>query len=233
MPEALQIQTPTRRSLSFFLIAGFWFVTALLTLFVGVFNDFLAYEIIGILTMIMVTGLINGSRLSFWISAIFPAFNFGMRMLQLQISSWRLGESEALVWSSLLLSLTILILHQFNSVLRWFEIPPTKKHRTIFLLTMGLAILAGQYLLPTLRALSHRAVSMSNLPQLTCNVSKLQKIKRPVKERPDDDSVSIYLEPKLICEVSFATKTKDGILREPVFLRLRPDLAFTSVPETT
>ena len=55
-------------------------------------------------------------------------------------------------------------------------------------------------------------------------LSKLQKIKRPVKERPDDDSVSIYLEPKLICEVSFATKTKDGILREPVFLRLRPDL---------
>jgi DNA ligase D-like protein (predicted ligase)/DNA ligase D-like protein (predicted polymerase)/DNA ligase D-like protein (predicted 3'-phosphoesterase) len=55
-------------------------------------------------------------------------------------------------------------------------------------------------------------------------LSKLQKIKRPVKERPDDDSVSVYLEPKLICEVSFATKTKDGILREPVFLRLRPDL---------
>jgi DNA ligase D-like protein (predicted ligase)/DNA ligase D-like protein (predicted 3'-phosphoesterase) len=55
-------------------------------------------------------------------------------------------------------------------------------------------------------------------------LSKLQKIKRPVKERPDDDSVSIYLEPKLICEVSYATKTKDGILREPVFLRLRPDL---------
>jgi bifunctional non-homologous end joining protein LigD len=55
-------------------------------------------------------------------------------------------------------------------------------------------------------------------------LSKLQKIKRPVKERPDDDSVSVYLEPKLICEVSYATKTKDGILREPVFHRLRPDL---------
>jgi len=120
-----------------------------------VFNDFLAYEIIGILTMIMVTGLINGSRLSFWFSAIFLAFNFGMRLLQLQISSWRFSESEALVWTSLLLSLAILILHQLNSVLRWFEIPPTKKHRTTFFLTIGIAILAGQNLLPTLRALSH------------------------------------------------------------------------------
>ena len=28
-----------------------------------------------------------------------------------------------------------------------------------------------------------------------------------------------------MCEVQFASLTKDGMLREPVFLRLRPDLA--------
>jgi hypothetical protein len=155
MPEALPLQIPTRRPISLFLIAGFWFVTGLMTLFVGIFNAFMPYEIIGVLTMLLVAGLINGSRLSFWTSAIFLAFNFGMRMLQLQISSWRFSETETLVWTSLFLSLTMLILHQFNSVLRWFEIKPSKKHRTTFFLTIGLAILVGQYFLPTVRALSH------------------------------------------------------------------------------
>jgi hypothetical protein len=155
MPEALQLPVPTRRPIPLFLIAGFWFVTGLMTLFVGIVDGFLSYEIIGVLTMLLVTGLLNGSRLCFWSSAIFLAFNFGMRMLQLQISGWRLGESETLVWTSLVLSLTVLILHQLNPVLRWFELPPNKKHRTTFFLAVGLAILTGQYLLPTLRALSH------------------------------------------------------------------------------
>ena len=54
--------------------------------------------------------------------------------------------------------------------------------------------------------------------------STLNRIKRPVKEKPDDDAQSVWLEPKLFCEVQYASVTKDGILREPVFLRLRPDL---------
>jgi hypothetical protein len=29
----------------------------------------------------------------------------------------------------------------------------------------------------------------------------------------------------LICEVQYVSTTKEGLLREPVFLRLRPDLA--------
>jgi ATP-dependent DNA ligase len=32
------------------------------------------------------------------------------------------------------------------------------------------------------------------------------------------------VEAKLMCEVEFASRTRDGLLREPVFLRLRPDL---------
>jgi bifunctional non-homologous end joining protein LigD len=57
------------------------------------------------------------------------------------------------------------------------------------------------------------------------SLEKLPKIKRPVKEKPLDDAQSIWLEPKLMCEVEFASTTKDGMLREPVFVRLRPDLA--------
>ena len=49
-------------------------------------------------------------------------------------------------------------------------------------------------------------------------------IKRPVKQKPLDDSRSTWVEPKLLCEVQFASWTKDGLLREPVFVRLRPDL---------
>jgi len=55
-------------------------------------------------------------------------------------------------------------------------------------------------------------------------LKKLKTIPRPVKEKPLDDARSVWLESKLICEVEFASWTKDGMLREPVFLRLRPDL---------
>ncbi len=55
-------------------------------------------------------------------------------------------------------------------------------------------------------------------------LKKLQVIKRPIKEKPLDDSRSVWLEPNLICEVQFASLTPDGMLREPVFVRLRPDL---------
>jgi bifunctional non-homologous end joining protein LigD len=55
-------------------------------------------------------------------------------------------------------------------------------------------------------------------------LKKLTTIQRPIKEKPIDDSQSTWVEPKLMCEVQFASLTPDGLLREPVFLRLRPDL---------
>jgi ATP-dependent DNA ligase len=55
-------------------------------------------------------------------------------------------------------------------------------------------------------------------------ISKLKRVARPVKEKPLDDAQTIWIKPKLICEVQYASITKDGMLREPVFLRLRPDL---------
>ena len=62
------------------------------------------------------------------------------------------------------------------------------------------------------------------LTEVTKRLAALNRIKRPVKQKPDDDAQSVWLEPKLFCEVQYASMTKDGILREPVFLRLRPDL---------
>jgi DNA ligase D-like protein (predicted ligase) len=59
-------------------------------------------------------------------------------------------------------------------------------------------------------------------------LQKLTRIKRPIKEKPLDDARSVWVEPKLTCEVGFASLTPDGLLREPVFIRLRPDLALQS-----
>jgi DNA ligase D-like protein (predicted polymerase)/DNA ligase D-like protein (predicted 3'-phosphoesterase) len=57
-------------------------------------------------------------------------------------------------------------------------------------------------------------------------LAELQKVKRgdrPVKEKPIDDSVTVWLEPELVCEVQYSSRVSTGNLREPVFLRLRPD----------
>ena len=65
-----------------------------------------------------------------------------------------------------------------------------------------------------------------SLKAVAAAVHQLPTTKRPVKEKPLDDARSVWVEPKLRCEVEFARVTSDGMLREPVFLRLRPDLAF-------
>ena len=62
------------------------------------------------------------------------------------------------------------------------------------------------------------------LGALAAQVTRLTKTSRQVKEKPLDDAQSIWVEPKLVCEVAFASITPDGMLREPVFRRLRPDL---------
>jgi DNA ligase D-like protein (predicted ligase) len=67
-----------------------------------------------------------------------------------------------------------------------------------------------------------------SLKAVSAELEKLTKIKRPVKEKPLDDARSVWVEPRLMCEVSFASWTPDGLLREPVFLRLRPDLTWNS-----
>ncbi len=49
------------------------------------------------------------------------------------------------------------------------------------------------------------------------------RVQRPVSAKPPDDSDTVWIEPRLVCEVQYASLTSEGILREPVFLRRRPD----------
>lgn len=43
-------------------------------------------------------------------------------------------------------------------------------------------------------------------------------------EKPVDGSVTTWIEPKLVCEIEYASITANHAYREPVFLRMREDL---------
>jgi len=55
-------------------------------------------------------------------------------------------------------------------------------------------------------------------------VSSVPTGKRPVKEKPLDEKATTWIEPILYCEVQYASITPNGTLREPVFVRMRPDM---------
>jgi DNA ligase D-like protein (predicted ligase)/DNA ligase D-like protein (predicted polymerase)/DNA ligase D-like protein (predicted 3'-phosphoesterase) len=54
-------------------------------------------------------------------------------------------------------------------------------------------------------------------------LKKVPEGKRPIKQKPVDDKETTWLEPLLWCEVAYGTITPNETLREPVFVRLRPD----------
>jgi len=58
-------------------------------------------------------------------------------------------------------------------------------------------------------------------------LKELRTGERPVATRPLDDAQTVWIEPSLVCEVRYSSITQDEQLREPVFLRMRPD----KVPE--
>jgi bifunctional non-homologous end joining protein LigD len=53
----------------------------------------------------------------------------------------------------------------------------------------------------------------------------LKEIKKPIPDKVIDEKISIWVEPKLMAEISFSMITKDQQFREPVFVRLRPDMS--------
>ncbi|MCU0579222.1 MAG: non-homologous end-joining DNA ligase, partial [Desulfobacterota bacterium] len=63
-----------------------------------------------------------------------------------------------------------------------------------------------------------------SLAEILALLKKLKTVPKPVSDKPGDEARTVWVEPRLIGEVQFASLTKEGLLREPVFLRLRPDL---------
>jgi bifunctional non-homologous end joining protein LigD len=66
-------------------------------------------------------------------------------------------------------------------------------------------------------------VTIKDILQL---LKKIDAIKKPeVVGKVIDDKISIWLKPVLIAEVSYSKLTPDKMFREPVFLKLRPDIS--------
>lgn len=55
-------------------------------------------------------------------------------------------------------------------------------------------------------------------------LKKLSETRKPITKKLTDDKVTTWIEPKMYAEVSYTSITSDKIFREPVFVRLRPDL---------
>lgn len=71
------------------------------------------------------------------------------------------------------------------------------------------------------------------LKSVSKEVMAIPEIERPVEAKPVDDRQTTWIEPRIVCELQYASWTENGTLREPVFLRLRPDLSSdTAVIET-
>ncbi len=66
-----------------------------------------------------------------------------------------------------------------------------------------------------------------SLKAVLAELQQIDRIERPVEAKPPDDAETVWLDPRLWCEVQYASVTNNGTLREPVFLRMRPDLTDT------
>lgn len=67
------------------------------------------------------------------------------------------------------------------------------------------------------------------MAELSGRIESLQRLKSPFAVAPPLHRPTVWLEPELVVEVSFAERTPDGLLRAPVFLRVREDVAARSV----
>ncbi|APV44031.1 ATP-dependent DNA ligase LigD [Dehalogenimonas formicexedens] len=67
------------------------------------------------------------------------------------------------------------------------------------------------------------------LEDLKAKMDKLTTGKSPFDARIPFENKTTWLKPELVAEVKYAERTRDGILRHPVFLRLRDDKPATDV----
>src|SRR5262249_32835503 len=71
-----------------------------------------------------------------------------------------------------------------------------------------------------------------SLAQVKARAEKLVTEVRPFAEQPELNGPTTWVKPDLVAEVEFQQWTPDGMLRAPVFLRLRDDVDAKSVRRT-
>jgi bifunctional non-homologous end joining protein LigD len=62
-----------------------------------------------------------------------------------------------------------------------------------------------------------------NLKEIRDKMEPLVRKKCPFNKEPETNAPVNWLKPELVCEIAFSGWTEDGIMRQPVFLRLRED----------
>ena len=67
------------------------------------------------------------------------------------------------------------------------------------------------------------------MKEISEEIKVLAAIERPVEERPIDEAKSTWVNPEIICEIEYASLTDKDAYREPIFIRLRPDLQINIV----
>ncbi len=63
-----------------------------------------------------------------------------------------------------------------------------------------------------------------NMPEVLEKLEALKRVKKPIDDAVSEEKRSNWIEHKYYCEIQYASMTANGTFREPVFLRLRPDL---------
>jgi DNA ligase D-like protein (predicted ligase) len=64
-----------------------------------------------------------------------------------------------------------------------------------------------------------------NIKEIYTELKKLKEVKKPIKVKIIDEKQTIWVEPKLVCEIKYLSVTKENYFRGAVFLRLRPDIS--------
>ena len=57
------------------------------------------------------------------------------------------------------------------------------------------------------------------------HLKKIEISERYITEKPLDNAITTWIQPEVHCEIQYASITPNNTYREPVFVRLRPDLA--------
>ena len=97
------------------------------------------------------------------------------------------------------------------------------------------ALVLGEYVDGKLEYIGHTGTGFNDktLKELWTLMQKHKQDTSPFEEKIAVNSTVTWLQPYLVCEVNYTEMTRDGILRHPVFLRLRDDKNASEVkPET-
>lgn len=97
------------------------------------------------------------------------------------------------------------------------------------------ALLLGYFEGGVLRYAGHVGSGLDDaaIAELSRRFRGLRRQSRPFAEKPPIHRPTIWLEPRLVAEVSFAEWTPAGMLRAPVFVRLREDVSPQSIARPT